>query len=384
MLLFLADYQMERLKMKTKLTICITIFTMTFVAGQLDGHVKPLIRSISKELPSDEQSIAQLYQDVQPSVVTIFTSSLIPSDMGLKRSGGLGTGILISGECHILTAAHVVAGNTNILVKTQDGKIREATVLFTEKTSDIALLKLDYPSENLTHAVLGDSDQLSIGQNIYAIGNPYGLENSFSSGVISAFRGFNTVYNGSIKVEFIQTDAALNSGNSGGPLFNSRGEVVGIASSILTISGGFQGIGMGVTINTAKDLLAFENRPWVGIDGILFGQQELADVFNLKQHGGILVQTVAKNSPAEKAGIKAGTIKAEIQGRQILLGGDIILSIGNQKACHVDCLDGAEFSTENMLEVKYLRNGIQHTAIIDVSEVQKNFLKPNLFKENEN
>ncbi|MEO0528549.1 MAG: trypsin-like peptidase domain-containing protein, partial [Bacteroidota bacterium] len=245
------------------------------VTAQKEMHATMKKRTFPTDLSGAELNVARLYQKVLPTVVTIYTTSNAITERGPVQNQGLGSGVLISHDCHILTAAHVVDGSSKIKVKTQDGKLRDATVLFSEKSADIALLRLDETDNTLAHAVLGNSDHMAVGQNIYAIGSPYGMENSYSSGIISAFRGFNELYDGTVSIEFIQTDAAINSGNSGGPLFNSKGEVVGIASSILTVSGGFQGIGMAVTINTAKDLLAFEDRPWIGVESVFLQKEEL-------------------------------------------------------------------------------------------------------------
>ncbi len=358
--------------------IKIIIFLLvTSVVAQEKKHVQPLKRVIPVNISSAERSVATVYEKALPAVVTIFTSSTAPSEKGLRKGNGLGSGVLISNDCHILTAAHVVAGNSDILVKTQDGKMRKAIVLFSEENADIALLKLDIPDSTLVHATLGDSDKLAVGQNIYAIGSPYGMENSFSSGIISAFRGFNKIYDGTVKVEFIQTDAAINSGNSGGPLFNSNGEVIGIASSILTVSGGFQGIGMAVTINTAKDLLSFENRPWIGVNGLLLVRKELEHLFNHSLEGGVLVQSVAIGSPAHKVGLRAGDIKAVVNGRELFLGGDLIVSIENHNTCHIDCMEATRhlLQDKDNLEIKYMRDGQMLTAVLDVSESRKNFLE---------
>ena len=355
------------------------IILISFSANAQNGkdmHLSKKERAIPKYLKNKELKRAELYKNVLPSVVTIYTTSNSYTAEGSKTNQGLGSGVLISHDCYILTAAHVVDGSSKILVKTQDGKERKASVLFSEKTSDIALLQLDVLDSNLTHAVLGDSDALAVGQDVFAIGSPYGLENSFSSGIISSFRGFNQLYDGTVSLEFLQTDAAINSGNSGGPLFNSQGKVVGIASSILTVSGGFQGIGMAVTINTAKDLLAFKDRPWIGIDGILLSKEELSKVFNLSLKGGLLVQNVSANSPADKAGLKGGFIAANLFQKEILLGGDIILKIGDQETCHVDCIDKVKSSLKKNkdLEIKYLRDGKVFTTTLDVTNIRRNFL----------
>lgn len=363
--------------MKKITRICVLAFAMglTSLSGQ-DGHAPVKIKTFPKNLSDQEVHVAKLYNKVLASVVTIYTTTNSFTEEGTVQNKGLGSGVLISSEAHILTAAHVVDGAESIKIKTQDGKLRSATVLFSEKSADIALLRLDTPENGLTYAKFGDSDTMAVGQNVYAIGSPYGMENSYSSGIVSAFRNFNTLYDGSVNIEFIQTDAAINSGNSGGPLFNSNGEVVGIASSILTVSGGFQGIGMAVTSNTVKALLSFEDRPWIGIEGVFLKSDELAKLFNLNLTGGLLVQKVAKASPAGNAGILGGFIPANIGGREILFGGDIIVKIGPQETCHLGCLEGVKklLINKEKIDVSYLREGKQYMVTVDASEVRKNFL----------
>lgn len=361
---------------KTIITFALSYFMLSFGLIAQQGHAPAKKRTFPDNLSPAETNVARLYQKVISSVVTIYTTSNAYTAKGPTQNKGLGSGVLISHDCHILTAAHVVDGSSKIKVKTQDGKLRDATVLFSEKSADIALLKLDIPDSKLAHATLGNSDVMAVGQNVYAIGSPYGMENSFSSGIVSAFRSFNALYDGTVNIEFIQTDAAINSGNSGGPLFNSNGEVVGIASSILTVSGGFQGIGMAVTSNTVKSLLAFEDRPWIGIESVYLKSEDLARLFNLNLTGGLLVQKVAKASPADKAGLKGGSISANVNGRPILLGGDLILKIDKQETCHVGCIEGVKnvLADKNKIDVKYLRGGKEYVAVVDASEVRKNFL----------
>lgn len=346
---------------------------MTF--GQ-EHHATPKQRTIPDYLSKEELESVRLYEKVIPSVITIFTSSEVFTDQGPSFQEGLGSGVIISKDNHILTAAHVVDGASQIAVKTNDGQLREAELLFSEQSADIALLKLKQTVSGLEHAKLGNSDQLAIGQRVFAIGSPYGLENSFSSGIISGFRDFNQIYDGTVQVEFIQTDAAINSGNSGGPLFNSKGEVIGIASKILSVSGGFQGIGYVVAINTAKQLLAFEDRPWIGIDALFLSGAQYSALWNIDIEGGLLVQKVAKGSPADKAGLRGGGIPANIGGQDILLGGDIILDLGPQTACHEDCLLNAheQISRMDQISVRFLRNGKEKEVVIDVSRSRKNFL----------
>ena len=362
-----------------RILLMLLFFVISIPLAAQMKHAPAKKRTFPTNLASAELNVAKLYQKVIPTVVTIYTTSNSYTEKGPMENQGLGSGVLISGDCHILTAAHVVDGSTQINVKTYDGELRKATVLFSEKSADVALLKLDVPNSSLAHATLGDSDVMAVGQNVYAIGSPYGMENSFSSGIVSAFRNFNALYDGTVNIEFLQTDAAINSGNSGGPLFNSNGEVIGIASSILTVSGGFQGIGMAVTSNTVKDLLSFEDRPWIGVEGLFLSSDELAKLFNLNLTGGLLIQKVAAGSPADKTGLRGGFIQANIGGNPVLFGGDIIVQIGPQKTCHVGCIESVQklLVDKEKIDVHYLREGKEYMVTIDATEVRKNFLTLN-------
>ena len=343
-------------------------------------HASPKLRRVPDYLEGRERRAAEIYQRVVPTVVTIFTSQQALLGRSDEPRQGLGSGVLISPDCHVLTAAHVVDGSDAIVVKTNRGSMHPAKLLFSEPSADIALIQFIEPLPELPHAALGNSDDLAVGQDVYVLGAPYGLENSYTLGNISGFREFGRLYDGTIVAEFIQTDAAINSGNSGGPMFNSRGEVVGISSRILSQSGGFQGLGFVVTINTAKQLLALEERAWTGLDTIFLDRAKLAAILNLDYEGGLLVQNVARGSPAEHAGLRGGTIPARIGERELLLGGDLILEIGSQEACHSECLVRArthiqdQSRIQSRIPVKFLRGGVGMDVVIDVSATRRSFL----------
>jgi serine protease Do len=340
-------------------------------------HAEKKKRVIPDYLSGFEKRSVDLYREVLPTVVTIYTKRKIYLPGKQKQQQTLGSGVLISPECHVLTAAHVVDNADEIIVKTYDGVKRKAVLLFSETSADIAMIKLVTPEPDLKHATLGDSDALAVGQIAFAVGSPYGLENSFSVGHISGFRDFNRLYDGMIQAEFIQTDAAINSGNSGGPVFNSRGEVIAIASRILSASGGSQGLGFAVTINTAKQLLALEDRLWIGIEGIFLNKEMVAQLFNHDLDGGLLIQRVSPGSPADQAGLQGGIVPAKILGRDFLLGGDLIVRMGDQKACHSECLmaNRKHLSGLDRIPVKFLRGGKLRGIVIDVSQSRRNFLK---------
>ena len=229
-----------------------------------------------------------------------------------------------------MTAAHVVESAHRIIVKTHDNQVIEAEVISSVPTADVALLKLKNIPSIISVAKFGDSDNINIGAQIFIIGAPYGLEHSFSTGHISRKQKKGIILGG-VEMEFIQTDAAINKGNSGGPMFNMNGELIGIVSSILSQSGGFEGIGFAASINPTKKILLEGSPLWTGFEGV-FINKELAGIFNVSSGGGVLVQRVLSNSVADKTGLKGGLFKASILGNELWLGGDIILSIQKQ-AC---------------------------------------------------
>lgn len=271
------------------------------------------------------QDFSTLYDQLNPSVVTIQTTELTVSNGMVSEGGGLGTGVIIDEQGLIMTAAHVVTSANKIMVKTYDNQIIEAEVISSVSSADVALLKLKSIPANISAAKLGNSDNVKIGAQIFVIGTPYGLEHSFSTGHISGKQKKGMILAG-VEMEFIQTDAAINQGNSGGPMFNVKGELIGIVSSILTQSGGFEGIGFAASINPTKKILLEGSPLWTGFEG-LFIHKELAGIFNVPSGGGVLVQRVVSNSVADKAGLQGGLFKASILGTEVWLGGDIILSI---------------------------------------------------------
>ena len=340
-------------------------------------HASRKVRTAPDGLVGDELQAVEIFKRIQPTVVTIFVTENIETSNGSASRKGVGAGVLVAPSCQVLTAAHVVEQADEILVETADGQRRPAEVVFSQARADIALLKLKTFDPDLPHATLGDSDRLAVGQRTFVVGAPAGLENSFSVGHISGFREFDRLYDGSVLAEFIQTDAAINSGNSGGPVFDSKGEVIGISSRILSHSGGFEGIGFVVAINTAKQLLAQEDHPWVGIDVLFLNREGLAQLLNQDLEGGLLVLSVAKGSPAERAGLKGGWLPVEFLGQDVLLGGDLIIEFNDQEACHSECLikAGERLGSADKIPVTYIRGGVIHQATIDVSQHRRNLIE---------
>jgi S1-C subfamily serine protease len=279
------------------------------------------------------QTFADLVEKVDQSVVKIEVIEKqnlgIGTRDGYTSSEGLGSGVLVGEKnLYVLTAAHVVANATKIIVEFKDGTKLSARNKRVDRTADVALIQLERPVPSVPPAKLGDSDKVRIGEEIFIIGSPLGLSHSVSKGIIS---GRHTEYNESNHhraMEFFQTDAAINKGNSGGPMFNMQGEVIGIVSSILSFSGGFEGLGFAATSGIAEELLTQKGRIWMGTD-VLPMNAELCKIFNVPQEGALLVQSVTENSPAYFMGIKGGYVTMKLGNLEFLAGGDFILKFDN-------------------------------------------------------
>ena len=239
-----------------------------------------------------------------------------------RREQSLGTGFLISGDGYILTNNHVVNGADEIMVKLSDGREVKGEIKGFDEKVDLALIKIS-EKDQLTYAELGDSDSLEVGEWVLAIGNPFGLSHTVTAGIVSA-KG--RVIGSGPYDDFIQTDASINPGNSGGPLFNSEGRVVGINSAI--IAGGGGGIGFAIPINMAKSIvsqLRESGKVTRGYLGVRFQplSADLAKSFGLESDKGALIASVEKDTPAEIAGLKAGDIILEYDGKPINEGGEL-------------------------------------------------------------
>jgi len=310
------------------------------------------------------QNISTLYKEVNQSVVTILTETkVLKEGHQVSTDEGIGSGVLISEEGEILTAAHVVNNAEKITVKFLNGEEILAKVIRSAPVADIALIKLSWMPKEFKVAEVGDSDEVSVGQQIIVVGAPYGLEHSLSVGYISGRKEQKGRTSGFTINEFFQTDASINQGNSGGPMFNLNGEVIGISSYIITESGGFQGLGFAATSNLAKKLVIDGNRRWTGINGY-FLSKGMAWILNVPFNGGLLVESVVRFSPADFAGLRGGITKANIEGNDVILGGDIILSVNDIPLTQetAERLNGAsdqdnEWFNQKTYKLKVLRGG---------------------------
>ena len=281
-------------------------------------------------LPVGAQSpdLAEIFRQVAPAVVVVrATGREVSGDRGVVTFTEIGSGVVISQDGKVMTAAHVVHSMDAITVETIGGETVKAHIVASEPAADLSLLQLERLPAQAKVARMANSDTVRIGDQVFIVGAPYGLRHSLSVGWISARWEPNTVYKAMPLAEFFQTDAVINTGNSGGPMFDMRGEVVGLVSHNVSKSGGSEGLGFVVTLNTARQPL-LERRSWSGLEGRLL-TNELADVFNVPNAvRGYLVKTVAKDSPAEAMGLRGATRNALIGGETLAIGGDIILDVG--------------------------------------------------------
>ncbi len=238
-----------------------------------------------------------------------------------------GAGVLISPQGDVMTAAHVVHAMDEVTVEFLGGETVPATVVASEPAADLSLLRLSRVPAGARVAKLADTNAVRVGDQVLVVGAPYGLSHSLSVGWISARWAPNTVYRSMPLAEFFQTDAVINTGNSGGPMFGLTGDVVGIVSHNISKGGGSEGLGFVVTANTARELLLERRSVWTGLEGQLLTDRQ-GDILNLPPGQlGYLVKVVAKGSLGETLGLRGGTSTATIDGERLIVGGDILLNV---------------------------------------------------------
>jgi S1-C subfamily serine protease len=289
------------------------------------------------ELTADEALNVRIYKQASPSVANIVTRA-VEYDFFLNPVPveGAGSGFVIDARGYILTNFHVVQQAQTIEVTLGDKSRYQAKFVGGDARNDVALLKVEPRSSKLAALPMADSSALQVGQRVLAIGNPFGFQSTLTTGVISALG--RTVQTGEQTFidEAIQTDAAINRGNSGGPLLNSHGEVIGINSAIFAPTGTTAGIGFAIPINTAKQIaqdLINEGRvrrAYLGIEGTEVWP-ELAQALSLPVREGFMVERVTPNGPAARAGIRGGDRRIVAGMRYMMIGGDILVAVNGQK-----------------------------------------------------
>jgi S1-C subfamily serine protease len=293
-----------------------------------------------------------------------------------------GSGFVIDGEGHVLTNNHVVEGASKVTVKLgASEESYDAEVVGTDPGTDVALLEVDAPKGQIHPLTLGRSSEMEVGDPVVAIGNPFGLDRTVTSGIVSALQRQIQAPNGFSISHVIQTDAAINPGNSGGPLINAAGEVIGINAQIATGGGGNGNVGIGfaIPIDTVRSEIeqlktkGEVEHAYLGIQGGTI-TSDLAKALNLPVSEGVIVQSVVKDGPADEAGIEAGTTSATINGEQVRLGGDIITEVDGEKLESMDELIEIIQESEpgDQLQLTILRSGREKTADVTLGTQPQN------------
>jgi S1-C subfamily serine protease len=327
----------------------------------------------------------EIYKRDAPGVVNVKSQIVqrtqspfgIPQD---QQGEATGSGFVVDAQGYILTNAHVIAGASQVTVSFEDKKTENARVVGKDTSTDLALLKVDASGLNLKPLQLGDSSNVQVGDPTIAIGNPFALDHTLTTGVVSALQRQISAPNGFTISNVIQTDAAINPGNSGGPLLDAVGRVIGINSQIATGDGsaggggGNVGIGFAVPINTAKKVLpqlkqnGRVQRAYLGITGVTIDKS--LDRLNLASQSGVLVQSVSPGSPADKAGIRGGSAQTTLDGSDVQLGGDVITKIDGKSVGSMDDVISAiaDKKPGDSVRIQYLRNKTSKSATVTLTQ----------------
>jgi S1-C subfamily serine protease len=277
--------------------------------------------------------IPDIYDRVSPAVVSVTSRSINPYQTAERISRVSGSGVIFDGSGLVLTNSHVVFGRQNVTVTLDDGTILPAELVGTDVLFDLAVLRIPSPRTGvLPVAPLGVSERLRVGEEVLAIGNPFGLDQTLTRGVVSAINRILPNTPLSLREPLIQTDTPINPGNSGGPLLNRCGEVIGITTAIMPDA---QSIGFAIPIDLVKaalPLLVANGRiirPWLGVQGHLIGRS-LRELLRIPLTDGLLIEIVEPGSPAEAAELRGGQIDLTIDGQAVLVGGDIITAVNGK------------------------------------------------------
>lgn len=334
------------------------------------------------ELTTPEEVIIRVYQEVSSAVVNITSTALVYDFFfNVVPQRGSGSGFIYDERGYIITNNHVVEDARRLEVTLASEKKVPARLVGRDPLNDLAVIKIDVPSEKLHVVRLGDSDKLQVGQMAIAIGNPFGLNQTVTSGVVSSVDRTLRTEGGREILGVIQTDAAINPGNSGGPLLNSRGEVIGINTAIFSPTGGSVGIGFAIPVNKAKrvvpELIAKGrvSHPWLGISGISL-TPAVSRELNLPVDYGVLVVRVVPKSPAVRAGIRGGQHRVPVGNTILWVGGDVLVGVDGRK---VESMKGLIAYLEDQkrvgetVELEILRDGRRLVITATLGELPEEF-----------
>ena len=344
--------------------------------GSEDGGTAAPQVTVSSPQPaastSESLSVSEIYEQTYKSVVEITALSSQSSPLGGEQQAqGQGSGFVFDAEGHIVTNHHVVEGAETVSIRFWDGSTYDATVVGSDPSTDLAVVKVDAPASMLEPLELGDSNQLSVGEGVVALGSPFGLEGTVTSGIVSALNREMTSPNNFTISNSIQTDAAINHGNSGGPLVNAAGQVIGVNTQIKSESGGSDGIGFAIPSSTVASIVpqivsggAVEHA-YLGV-AVASLSQSVADELGVP--AGAMVTEVREGTPAAEAGLRAATGSAMVDGQSFPTGGDVITAVDDTAVTN-----GADLQTAidakrpgDSVTITYTRDGSSTTVEVSL------------------
>jgi len=327
-------------------TAIILLFTFILIPSQeigtpdlitSNGHSATILGDEISSSSKSNLTLVELFEKSEEGVVKIKVVRTGSQGTIQGDIGGMGSGFVYDNLGHIITNAHVVDGADKATVTFLDGSQYNAEIIGEDKFTDIAVIKVSEKPRLLHPLEIGDSSLLQVGEQVAAIGNPFGLSGSMTSGIVSQIGRLIAAQDSGFSIpDVIQTDAAINPGNSGGPLLNMKGQVIGINTAIQSITGEFVGIGFAVPSNTVSKIVPAliedgkYHHPWIGITGKDI-DPDLARVLELKQAKGFLIITVVDGSPADKAGLKGVSETYVVDGKEYPVDGDIIISVDDKE-----------------------------------------------------
>ncbi len=345
----------------------VAVQTQTPVVIVLTPTPQPQV--IASAVDIEEQIVIDVYARVAPGVVCITA----PEQFG----SCIGSGFIIDREGHIVTNDHVAQADPNLLVTLADEHTVPAAVVGTDPGSDLAVIQIDVAADLLTVVPLGESAGLRVGQRAIAIGNPFGLARTVTTGIISSLGRTLPRDDSDFQIaELIQTDAAINPGNSGGPLLNSQGEVIGVNTAIRSLTGVNSGVGFAIPVDIVRRVvpelisLGHYRHPWVGVTGATISP-EMVEVMELPVETGVLIFSVEPDSPASKAGLLGGDSEVVIAGRPMWEGGDILVAIGGMPVNDFDDLVNylaSNTSVGEEVNVTIVRDGVERSVTLVLEE----------------
>src|SRR5256714_1955255 len=367
------------------------VVAVAFLAlGVSDTNTKTVVQqssitptSVAESSSTQGLTARDIYKRDAPGVVNVKSQIVqrVESPFGPfpqdQQGEATGSGFVVDKSGYILTNAHVIDGAAQVTVSFEDKKSENAKVVGKDSSTDLALLKIDPSGVDLRPLQLGDSGTVQVGDPTIAIGNPFALDRTMTTGVVSARQRQISAPNGFTISNVVQTDAAINQGNSGGPLLDATGRVIGINSQIATGDNGGRGnvgIGFAVPINTAKKVLpqlrqnGRVQRAYLGITGVTIDRS--LDRLNLASSSGVLVQSVSPGSPADKAGIRGGDAQTTLDGSNVQLGGDVITKIDGKSVGSMDHVISAiaDRKPGDSVSLEYLRNKASKTTTITLTQ----------------